>query len=705
MNRRIARPALSVRRAAVFSAPLAAALAMGAAVLALSAAAYADDEVAAVTATNELVTFRTGSPETIESRVSLSGLQPSELIVGLDFHPESRRLYAIGSAGRVYVVDRRTGRTTRRGFAPLDVPLDGGNFGVDFDPEENRIRVVSDADQNMRVFPDFGRVDDGDGSQAGPQPDDDLFYDPADVNAGDDPNVVALAYDRNFEGAERSTAYGIDSAQDMLVRLGSQGGRPVSADSGRLFTVGFLGIDTGSVAAFDIVGPDDDGWAALSVGGSENRSGLYHVDLATGAARFEGLIGTLEPIRAMAVVVAPPPIETALVGLTRTNELVRFRSEAPDDIQRRVAVTGLPAGEVLIAIDTSPDTGVLYALGSSGQLYTIDLATGVAARVGRPLSEPLRGTEFDIDFNPAGGRLRVVGESGQNLRVDPHTGEIVSIDTELAFEQGDVNEGRTPRIVAIAHDRNRTGARDVTLYGFDSGLDTLVRIGGVGSAGASGGLQTVAEIDLELDDFAGFEVFADADAFLTTISGGRTSLFRVDLGDADARFVGEVGTAVELRDLAVAPHARGASPEDLTIDEMTIRLDFDESGRDGVSFRGRLPFVGSTTVGRTVTVDVGGVSRTFVLNRRGVGRSDDDRFAIDRDPRFGETRFRAEWRRDDYEAALADEGLDGTGDARRELHTVEVTVTYDGTAYRTTVELLYNARAGRRGRARTPGAR
>ena len=43
----------------------------------------------------------------------------------------------------------------RRSFAPL---LDGTEFGVDFNPQVDRLRVVSNSGQNLRLHPDTGAV-------------------------------------------------------------------------------------------------------------------------------------------------------------------------------------------------------------------------------------------------------------------------------------------------------------------------------------------------------------------------------------------------------------------------------------------------------------------------------------------------------------------------------------------------------------------
>src|SRR5215218_1253454 len=51
-----------------------------------------------------------------------------------------------------------------------------------------------------------------------------------------------------------------------------------------------------------------------------------------------------------------------LIGLTSQNALISFDSATPGTVGATVPVTGLGAGESLLAIDIRPATGQLYAL-------------------------------------------------------------------------------------------------------------------------------------------------------------------------------------------------------------------------------------------------------------------------------------------------------------------------------------------------------
>ncbi len=94
-----------------------------------------------------------------------------------------------------------------------------------------------------------------------------------------------------------------------------------------------------------------------------------------------------------------------------------------------LAITGLQVGEKIEAIDTRPNTSILYGYSDQNRLYTLDTNTGVATQVGAQLA--LTGLVADIDFNPTVDRLRIVTNNGENVRVDPDTGVIVGTDTNM----------------------------------------------------------------------------------------------------------------------------------------------------------------------------------------------------------------------------------------------------------------------------------
>jgi hypothetical protein len=213
------------------------------------------DTVFGLTSVNTLVSFKALTPGQIETSVSITGLQPGEQIVGMDFRPSvfpTATLYAVGSSNRLYIINTSTGAATQVGSGTFSTPLSGTRFGVNFNPRANAnnnlLRIVSDTGQNYRVNPDTGAV-------AG--------VDTA-LNPGT-PAVVATAYAESFPGANSTpnptpppatnttTQYDLDAATNSLVTQGGVNGQVGGGPNGGvLTTVGPLGVTINGRASLDI---------------------------------------------------------------------------------------------------------------------------------------------------------------------------------------------------------------------------------------------------------------------------------------------------------------------------------------------------------------------------------------------------------------------------------------------------------------------
>jgi hypothetical protein len=204
--------------------------------------------------------------------VPVTGLQGGETLIGIDVRPAGGGfLYAIGSTSRLYTVNPLTGLTAQVGNAG-EFSLNGTAFGLDFNPVPDRIRLVSNTEQSLRINPNDGTLS------------------AADTNLNPAGNIVGVAYDRNFAGTTQTTLFGIDSAAGTLVRIGGVSGVP-SPNQGAVTTIGSLGLGTNlnENIGFDISGLSGIGFASITVGG---QSRLYTINLSTGAATNLGAIGT-----------------------------------------------------------------------------------------------------------------------------------------------------------------------------------------------------------------------------------------------------------------------------------------------------------------------------------------------------------------------------------------------------------------------------
>lgn len=239
----------------------------------------------AVNHKHELVSFMADAPGKLVSKMALQGLAPGDALVGLDFRVAKGQLYALSQFGRLYTIDTSTAQLTAVNAQPVwAVPM-SERFGFDFNPTVDRIRVVNESGLNLRLHPDTGAQIDGDANQAGVQSDAPLAYVDTDIHAGKVPKVAAAAYTYNQQNSKITTNFALDLAQGTLVTQGSQEGvmPAVSPNTGRLFTVGSLGVGAIAQASFDISDIKNEAFVALALYG-DMRTKLYRIDLKTGRA-------------------------------------------------------------------------------------------------------------------------------------------------------------------------------------------------------------------------------------------------------------------------------------------------------------------------------------------------------------------------------------------------------------------------------------
>ncbi|KNZ33666.1 MAG: hypothetical protein AD742_05625 [Methylibium sp. NZG] len=254
-----------------------------------------------VNAANRLIGLNAGQPQKVLSDRTLAGLAPQERVLGIDYRVARGQLFALGSTGRLYRIDTGTATATAVG-APAAVALRGTEFGVDFNPTVDRVRVASDAGQNLRLHPDTGAVIDANANADGVQIDADLAFDAADRNAGKPVALVSAGYTYNKDNDKITTNFAIDARWGLLVTQGTREGAlpAVSPNTGRLFTVGALNAGAFERAAFDISDVNNAAYAALTPAGA-SASVLYRVDLATGAATRIGTIGGGAVVQGLAI--------------------------------------------------------------------------------------------------------------------------------------------------------------------------------------------------------------------------------------------------------------------------------------------------------------------------------------------------------------------------------------------------------------------
>lgn len=249
-----------------------------------------------LTVDNALVSFDSTSPGALAGSVAITGLGAGESLLGIDLRPATGQLYGLGSQSRLYVIDPLTGTATGVGSAGA-FTLAGTAFGFDFNPTVDRIRLVGNSGQDLRLHPDTGALAATDG---------DIFYATGDVNEGATPNIAASAYLNNVPGATTTALYNLDASLGSLTLQNPP-------NSGANSTIGSLGVGFSNLenVGFDISGATGTAFASLASGGS--ASSLYTIDLGTGAASLVGGIGGMQ-LRDLTVAAVPEPTTGVLVA-------------------------------------------------------------------------------------------------------------------------------------------------------------------------------------------------------------------------------------------------------------------------------------------------------------------------------------------------------------------------------------------------------
>jgi hypothetical protein len=261
------------------------------------------------------------------------------------------------------------------------------------------------------------------------------------------------------------------------------------------------------------------------------------------------------------IVPAPLPVAlTTAYALTPANRIVGFSLVNPQSVITDIPVTGLQQGENLLSIDYRPANGVLYGLGSSNRLYTLNPKTGEATQVGTgQFAVGVTPGAAGLDFNPTVDRLRLVNQAGQNARLNPDTGAIVDADTlaggiqldgNLAYRAGDRNFGSTPGAVAAAYTNNFAGTTSTTLFVIDSNSDVLVRQ----DPPNNGVLNTIGSLGVDATSILGFDIrsFGGRDVAVAALEvGGVSGLYNINLSTGQASFVSQIADGRQINGLAL----------------------------------------------------------------------------------------------------------------------------------------------------------
>ncbi|WP_371154306.1 DUF4394 domain-containing protein [Jannaschia sp. 2305UL9-9] len=203
-----------------------------------------------------------------------------------------------------------------------------------------------------------------------------------------------------------------------------------------------------------------------------------------------------------------------------------------------------------------PVTGELLGL-SAGMVGVIDTSTGEVTDTGAAFDDgAATGADAAVgfDFNNAIDAVRAVSTDGVNLVYFPDNfgderANIVKRFTDLAYAEGDANEGATPMIFANAYTNAVNGAKQESTaqFALDAGTDALVTL-----ANNAGTLETVGPITIDGEEadisaMGGFEILSaeagddKALAMLMLEGASTTGLYAIDLETGAATLIGDTG--------------------------------------------------------------------------------------------------------------------------------------------------------------------
>ena len=378
----------------------------------------------------ELFSFNSELPEETHHLSNISGLASGVRIRAIAFRPLNGQLYGLGSDNRLYTISL-TGNVTPVGAAPFSPVLQGFAGGFHFNPVSDRIRVTTGMGngQNLQLNPDSGQTSSVDGP---------LAFAAGDVNAGKAPTLAAMANTNNFAGATSTTIYGIHFPDDpfanfiRLVTLGSDGGSPVSPNTGQVFTVGQPAEFGDRVGGFDI---------------AENGTGFLVLSAVEGGVTFVRKLftnsGSLDaPVivdgsLGMAIINSIAIVPSQRVQLGASLYSVNENSgTAAITVKRSGGIAGsilvdyaTSNGTAIAGQDYTPTSGTLtFADGETKKTFSVPLTDDALVEGVESLDVTLSNARFSVSLHPELGPQTTAAIAIMDEANEPGTNPIDNAD-------------------------------------------------------------------------------------------------------------------------------------------------------------------------------------------------------------------------------------------------------------------------------------
>ena len=319
--------------------------------------------------------------------IPVVGVAVGQSLVGMDFRPSNRQLYALGydsvaaapaANAQLYTLNPTTGTTAPVGSAVrLELGRRLARVGFDFNPVADLIRVVSTNRANYRLNPTTGAIAGTDAN---------LAYASGTPAV---PGIGAVAYTNSFAGASSTTLYAFDelntsapnsAANTALLSIVNP---PNNGTLTNPIPVMFGAFVTGAPAAVDIDiyanGATNRNEAFLTEVTATGSSNFYRLNLTTGQAT---LVGNTVPrvipfaLRDIAVGIGTP-LATVPGALAQLAGVYPNPAHGTATLRLPAALRGTQA--TLVSVTDNLGRVVLTRTLAAGTAETLELPLGTLA--------------------------------------------------------------------------------------------------------------------------------------------------------------------------------------------------------------------------------------------------------------------------------------------------------------------------------------
>ncbi|MCW3120773.1 MAG: hypothetical protein JWQ38_265 [Flavipsychrobacter sp.] len=492
-----------------------------------------------ITDANSIFTMGSiSSPSSISGPYSVSGVVAGQALIAIDKRPNTGELYALGYnaitlTAQLYKITNvgTTYTATAIGSGTSSINLGAGNSSAfDFiSSTNNQIRIAGRNGNNYVMDANTGSVISTGTSS--------LAFALGDVHVSMGGTLAATAYTNSYFGADNTQEVGFDATNNTLITFDagnfSNNFNNTQYDMHSVGTTGTgltlllsnaIGMDTW----FDTVSHSNT--IFMSANTLTTGTHLYKYDLSStsGLMTDVGVIGSGSlNVNDIAIdnnnnIPTSTPVTGQLVTALSLNlrNLITFDSKNPGIIRTSKALSGMTAGQTMIALDYAAN-GALYGLGYNStsqmyQLYTIDTLTGAVTAVNTTESALSLGTDDGSGSHVNAGfrfvstlsnKIRVTGNNGAtNVLIDATTGGVSATDAALTYITGDANFGATANLTSIAY-TGYNGDGTTQMFGYDANTGAIVKFNSSNSTsgygtGASGFINTDLDISSVLSLFS-----------------------------------------------------------------------------------------------------------------------------------------------------------------------------------------------------------